>query len=200
MDMKDSFAHGLKNAIGHFVQGLIVIAPFAITVFVFYKVLDIVHSTFHFVGVIVHPLLDPFIILIAIVLFIYIIGRISATLLFTPMYHRMEKDIERVPLIRVVYTSVKDMMSAFVGSKRRFNRPVLVTIDKANNIKQMGFITQEDLSNMKIEKEYVAVYMPFSYGFSGKLLIMPKENVVAVDASATEVMKFIVSGGVTHVD
>jgi len=198
--MKDAFSHGLKNAIGHFVQGLIVIAPLAITLFVFYKVLDFVHSTFHFVGVIVHPLLDPFIILVAIVLGIYIIGRISAILLFTPMYHRIEKDIERVPLIRVVYTSVKDMMSAFVGSKRRFNRPVLVTIDKANNIKQMGFITQEDLSNMNIEASYVAVYMPFSYGFSGKLLIMPKENVVPVDASATEVMKFIVSGGVTHVD
>jgi len=200
MAMKDAFAHGLKNAIGHFVQGLIVIVPFAITVFVFYKVLDTVHSTFHFVGVIVHPLLDPFIILVAIVLAIYIIGRISAILLFTPMYHRIEKDIERVPLIRIVYTSVKDMMSAFVGSKRRFNRPVLVTIDKVNNIKQMGFITQEDLSTMNIEAGYVAVYMPFSYGFSGKLLIMPKENVVAVDASATEVMKFIVSGGVTHVD
>jgi len=91
-------------------------------------------------------------------------------------------------------------MSAFVGSKKKFKRPVLVTLDKANNIKQLGFITQEDLSDMGIDKEYMGVYMPFSYGFSGKLLIVHKDNVTPVDGSSTDVMKFIVSGGVTHVD
>lgn len=87
-----------------------------------------------------------------------------------------------------------------MGSKRKFNRPVLVTLDKVNNIKQMGFITEEDLSTMSIGKEYTAVYLPFSYGFSGKLLIVPKENIAPLDATGAEAMKFIVSGGVTHVD
>jgi len=200
MALKDYYSHTLKNIISHFAQGLLVLAPIAITGFVLYKIFDFVHTTFHFLGVIVHPLLDPFIIVLAIIIIIYIVGRLSSTLLFTPAYHRFEKDMERVPLIRIVYTSVKDVMSAFVGSKRRFNKPVLVTLDKINNIKQMGFITQEDLSMMNLEKEYVAVYMPFSYGFSGKLLILHKDSVEPIDASATDVMKFIVSGGVTHVD
>jgi len=200
MALKDAYAHGVKNAISHFVQGILVLAPIAITVYILYKVFDFFHSTFHFLGVIVHPLLDPFIILFSIVILIYLVGRISSSLLFTPAYHRLEKDIEKVPLIRIVYSSVKDLMSAFVGSKRRFNRPVLVTLDKLNNIKQLGFITQEDLSNLNLEKEYIAVYMPFSYGFSGRLLILHKDSVAPVDASSTDVMKFIVSGGVTHVD
>lgn len=190
----------MKNIISHFVQGLLVLAPLAITVYVLYKVFDFIHTTFHFVGVIVHPLVDPFIVVFGILFLIYIVGRLSSSLIFTPVYHKLEKDIEKVPFIRIVYSSVKDLLSAFVGSKRKFNQPVMVTLDKANNIKQMGFVTQEDLSGMKIEKDYLAVYMPFSYGFSGKLLIIHKDSIVPVDASATEVMKFIVSGGVTHVD
>jgi uncharacterized membrane protein len=200
MELKERSAHALKNFIGHFVQGLIVIAPLAITIFVFYKVWDIIHSTFGFVGRIIHPLLDPFIIIAAVILVIYVIGRISASFLFTPAYNRFEKDLEKVPFIRLVYSSVKDIMSAFVGNKRKFNQPVLVTIDKVNNIKQIGFLTQDDLANMSIAKEYTAVYMPFSYGFSGKLLIVHKDNIVPLDASAAEAMKFVVSGGVTHVD
>ena len=200
MAMKNLFSQTMKNAISHFIQGLLVLAPLAITVYVLYKIFNFVHTTFHFLGVIVHPLIDPFIIVFAILVFIYIIGRLSSSLIFTPVYHKLERDIEKVPLIRIVYSSVKDLLSAFVGSKRKFNRPALVTIDKANNIKQMGFVTQDDLSSLKIDKGYIAVYMPFSYGFSGKVLITHKDNIQPIDASATEVMKFIVSGGVTHVD
>ena len=198
--MKKLYSHAMKNMISHFVQGLLVLTPLAITVYILYKIFDFVHTTFHFMGVIIHPLVDPFVIVFVIMLFIYLIGRLSASLIFTPVYHKFEKDIEKVPLIRIVYSSVKDLMSAFVGSKRKFNKPVMVTMDKVNNIKQMGFVTQEDLTGMNIEKDYVAVYMPFSYGLSGRLLVLHKDNIVPIDASAAEVMKFIVSGGVTHVD
>ncbi len=193
-------SHAVKNFLGHMVQGLLVITPLAITVYVVYKVVTTIASAFGFIHEIVHPLLDPFIILAAIIFIIYIVGRLSASFLFTPMYDRFEKDIEKVPLIRVVYSSVKDIMSAFVGSKRKFNRPVLVTIDKVNDVKQIGFITQEDMSTMSIGTEYTAVYMPFSYGLSGKLIIVRKDNIQPLDATSAEAMKFVVSGGVTHVD
>jgi uncharacterized membrane protein len=192
--------NSVKNFLSHFVQGLIVIAPAAITIFIVVKVFEFVSATFGFMPKIIHPLLDPFIIGIGVIVLIYLIGLISSSILFTPMYTRIEKDIEKVPLIRIVYTSVKDLMSAFVGSKRRFNRPVLITLDKINNIKQLGFITQDNLSDMAIDKDYMAVYLPLSYGFSGKLLIVHRDNVQPLDASATDVMKFVVSGGVTHVD
>jgi uncharacterized membrane protein len=191
---------GAKNFVSHFVQGLIVVAPISITLFLLYKIFYFIYITFHLPLLIVNALLDPLIILLAIILFIYIVGRLSATLLFNPAYIRLEKDIEKVPFIRLVYTSVKDMLSAFVGSKRKFNQPVLVTIDKANDIKQLGFITQSDLSQINLDKEYVAVYVPFSYGLSGKLYIVHKNSVIPVDASPTDVMKFVISGGVTHVD
>jgi uncharacterized membrane protein len=189
----------VKNFISHCVQGLIVIAPTVITVFVFYRLFIFINTTFQFPRI-VNPYLDPLIIPLAIILFIYLIGRLSATLFFTPVLMRLEKDVERVPLIRVVYSAVKDLSSAFIGNKRKFNRPVLVTIDKLNDIKQIGFVTQTDLSNMSIEKDRISVYLPFSYGLNGKLIIVHKDSVQPLDVSSAEAMKFIISGGVTHVD
>lgn len=198
--MKKIFqSRAIKNFISHCVQGLIVVAPVVITVFVFYKIFDFVRSTNPFPRI-VNTYLDPFIILVGILILIYLIGLLSESILFTPVYVRLEKGVEKVPFIRVVYSAVKDLFSAFIGNKKKFNRPVLVTIDKANDIKQMGFVTQTDLSNMDISKEYISVYLPFSYGLNGKLIFVHKDTVQPLNVSATEAMKFIISGGVTHVD
>jgi uncharacterized membrane protein len=87
-----------------------------------------------------------------------------------------------------------------VGEKKRFNKPVLVRLTRSADIEKLGFITSEDLSELGIEKGRIAVYLPHSYNFSGNLYIVPVENVTLLDANASEVMKFIVSGGVTDLD
>jgi uncharacterized membrane protein len=189
----------VKNLISHFVQGLIVLAPVVITVFVFYRLFIFFNNTFQFPKII-NPYLDPLIIPIGIIVFVYLIGRLSASILFTPVYVRLEKGVERVPFIRVVYSAVKDLSSAFIGNKKKFNHPVLVIVDKANDIKQIGFVTQSDLSNFDISAEYISVYLPFSYGLNGKLIIVQKDSVKPLDITPAEAMKFIISGGVTHVD
>ena len=71
---------------------------------------------------------------------------------------------------------MKDLVQAFVGEKRRFNQPVLVRLEKESEINRIGFITQEDLSDLGLEKEKVAVYLPFSYSFAGELIILPRER------------------------
>jgi uncharacterized membrane protein len=43
------------------------------------------------------------------------------------------------------------------------------------------------------------VYLPFSYGFNGQLVIVESSNVQKLDASGTEMMKFVISGGVTDI-
>ena len=106
------------------------VAPLVITVFVFYRLFIFFNNTFQFPRI-VNPYLDPLIIPLGIILLVYIVGRLSASIFFTPVYVRLEKGVERVPFIRVVYSAIKDIFSAFVGNKRKFNRPVLVTIDRA---------------------------------------------------------------------
>src|SRR5205823_2551377 len=109
------------------------------------------------------------------------------------------KLIDRAPLMKVIYSSVKDLISAFVGEKKRFNHPVLVTTERNSLIWRIGFITNDNLTNMGLNKDMVAVYIPFSYSFMGELIIVPIENVKPINASGTNMMKFIVSGGVTEI-
>lgn len=94
---------------------------------------------------------------------------------------------------------MKDMMNAFVGKKKQFQKPVLVKIHKDTDVERLGFITKENLDELGIKEEKVAVYLPFSYAISGEVLIVPKVNVREIDASAADVMKLIISGGVTSV-
>jgi uncharacterized membrane protein len=151
-------------------------------------------------GTIVSPVIDPLIILATAVVLIFLMGLLGSSIILQPLFSLFDSTLEQTPVVKTVYGSIKDFMSAFVGSKKRFNKPVLITINKENNIQQLGFITKEDLSELKISKGTVAVYVPLSYSISGNLLIVPTDHITVVDASSAEVMKFIVSGGVTDID
>ena len=115
------------------------------------------------------------------------------------IFNYFEEKLEHAPFIRHIYSPVKDFTNAFVGNKKKFNRPVLVRTNPVANIEQIGFITQENLKDFEI-LDKVAVYLPFSYSLSGQLIITPIENVKPLNAEAAEAMKFVVSGGVTDVD
>jgi uncharacterized membrane protein len=105
--------------------------------------------------------------------------------------------ISNVPVLKFLYSTIRDFMEAFVGEKKRFTEGVLVTLDKDNGIERPGFITSKDLSRLGLPGK-VAVYMPFSYQFAGDLLIVPAESVRPLPVSGADMMKFIVSGGVTE--
>jgi len=184
----------------YFIQGLVITVPVTITAFVVYKLIDFVGSFFSIFGTIVSPVVDPFIVLGSAIGLIFLMGLLGSSIILRPLFIMFDNAMEHTPLIKTVYSSIKDLLAAFVGSKKRFNKPVLVTINKENNIQQLGFVTQENLAELKIKTGTVAVYMPFSYSFSGNLLIVPLDHITYVDASSTEVMKFIVSGGVTDID
>ncbi|MDQ3047579.1 MAG: DUF502 domain-containing protein [Bacteroidota bacterium] len=190
----------MKQILRYFIQGLIITVPVAITVFVVWKLIAFVGSIFSVFGTIISPVIDPFIVIVFACAIIFTMGLLGSSIILRPMFIMFDNAMEHTPFIKTVYSSIKDLLSAFVGSKKRFNRPVLVTINKENNIQQLGFITQDDLTELNLNKGTVAVYVPLSYSFSGNLLIVPSDHITVVDASSSEVMKFIVSGGVTDID
>ncbi len=134
--------------------------------------------------------------------FVIIIGAISAfgyltsTYAFQTFVEIFEHGINRIPLIKLIYSSLKDLLSAFVGEKKKFNKPVLVLINKENDIHQIGFVTQKDLSDIGLN-DMVAVYFPHSYAFSGNHFLVPKSSIKPIEISGPSAMKFIVSGGVS---
>ena len=190
----------MKNAIRYFVQELLLIEPLAVTLVVIVKIISMIGSIFSSMGIIIHPLIDPFIVLAAAILLIVLAGFMGSLLFFKPLFTLLERALDKAPLIKIIYSSIKDFLSAFVGNKKRFNKPVLIDINKENGIQSMGFITQTSLLEMGIKNNKVAVYIPLSYAFSGNLLIVPAENVTPLDLPASEAMKFIVSGGVSEIE
>jgi len=137
-------------------------------------------------------------ILILIVL-ITLIGVVGSVILTNPVVKWFSGLINRTPVVKIIYSSVKDLLSAFVGSKKKFNHPVLVRLSADNDMQQIGFLTQTDLTDLGVSDEMVSVYVPFAFSMMGNLYVVPKTNITHLEASPTETLKFVVSGGITNV-
>jgi uncharacterized membrane protein len=127
---------------------------------------------------------------------ITLVGFLASNLFTKRLFEGMENLFIRLPLVKLLYSSVKDLIGAFVGEKKTFTKPVLVALTPEGSIKAIGFMTRESLESFGIE-DHVAVYFPQSYNFAGNLLLFPKRQVTPLHAEGAEVMTFLLSGGVT---
>lgn len=173
----------------YFLNGLLLMSPIAITVYVVYFVITTLDGWLD-IGI-------PGLGLLVTLAGITAVGFLGGNLLVGPLLNFLESLLTKAPFIKLIYTSIKDLMEAFVGDKRKFNQPVMVKL--SDGTFKPGFLTQEDLSALGFDG-YVAVYLPHSYNFSGNIFVVEAAAVQKVDVNATEYMKFIVSGGVTHVN
>lgn len=124
------------------------------------------------------------------------IGLLSSNMLGRGVIEAAERALKRVPFVKLVYTSIKDLMHAFVGDRRSFDRPVLFRLSADGQIKLLGFVTREGIPGLNLP-HYVSVYVPQSYNFAGNLMLVPRPLVEPLDVPSSEVMTFIVSGGVS---
>jgi uncharacterized membrane protein len=187
----------MRKLVGYFLQGLLFAAPIGLTGYVIF-------FAFQTIDGILSPIEDHFkfyipgLGILAMIISITILGIVGQTVVAQPFKVILERVISKAPFLKMVYSSIRDFMEAFVGKEKKFNQPVSVIVNQNPEIERFGFITQHDLSELNIQNK-VAVYFPFSYSFTGELLIVPVECVKTLDIPAGELMKFIVSGGVTRV-
>lgn len=186
----------MKKLMNYFLQGLLYTAPFGITVYFIY-------ITFKFVDDLLKTPIQkylnvhiPGVGFLFIVIILILIGILGQTFIAYPFKLLFKRIIDKTPILRVVYSAFNDLFSAFVGKEKKFNKPVLVLVNTISNLEKLGFLTEDDLSRLD-ETEKVAVYFPHSYNFSGELFIVPRNQVRPIDINPAEVMKFIVSAGVS---
>jgi uncharacterized membrane protein len=189
----------MNKLIRYFFQGLLLISPLAITIYAIVVSLEFID------GLLIQYLTRligfkiPGLGFIIIVTFITLIGVLGSSYLIKPILNSIDRLVSQAPLVKIIYTSIKDFMNAFVGKDKKFTEPVLVKVNKDSDLEKLGFITQHDLTALGIEAGKVAVYLPHSYNFSGNLFIVPAANIKLLNANSTEVMKFIVSAGITAI-
>lgn len=129
---------------------------------------------------------------------ITLIGVLGTNFLWTEFMEWLDRALDRLPFVRILYNATKDLLNAFVGEKRRFDAPVLVALSADGAVRTFGFITQRSLEKLGLSDD-VAVYFPQSYNFAGQLVVVPASRVTRLEALSSDVLAFIVSGGVTEV-
>lgn len=180
----------MRRLLGYFARGLVLLAPLAVTVWVCWIVFTNVDG---WLGL---PI--PGAGFVATIVLITIFGFLGSNLLTRSAVAALEAIMTRLPFVRLLYGSTKDLLNAFVGEKRRFDKPVIVSITPDDSVRLMGFVTQESLRHLGLT-EYVAVYCPHSYNFSGQLYVVSASKVQPVDVASADVMAFVVSGGVAGI-
>ena len=178
----------MTRLLNYFFRGLIVLAPAVVTIYVFWLIISAVDK---WMGLRV-PGAGVAVTIVLITFF----GFLASTVLARWFVALMDSMFNRLPLIRLVYSSTKDLLDAFVGEKRRFDRPVVVSIHADGVEKAFGFVTLEAMERFGLD-DHVTVYLPFSYTFTGMIRIFPRANVKPLTTDSAELMAFVVSGGVT---
>ncbi len=199
--MQNSKRSLMKQVLNYFLQGLLIIVPITVTFVVLIKAVVWIDNIIPLSLPVKLPGLHEFELpgvgIVVLFLGITVLGYFGSVLVATPLFSFVGKMMEQTPLLKVIYTAVKDLVEAFVGEKKRFTQPVLVAVANDPKVERIGFVTGYDLAQIGIPDEKVAVYLPFSYGFNGQLIIIESKNIVKLNASGTDMMKFVISGGVT---
>lgn len=178
----------LRRVLRYFFSGTLFIVPLVATAYFIYV-------SFRWLDELLklpYPGLGFAIILLAITA----LGYLTTNFAFKTAADWFDRGMNRIPLVKLIYSAVKDLLNAFVGDKKKFNKPVLVRINKDNSLYQLGFITQPDLTDLGLQ-DMVVVYFPHSYAFSGFHYFVPKENIKPLNIPGPVAMKFIISGGVS---
>ena len=192
-----------KKLLQYFLQGLLILAPVAITAYAIYFVVSSIDSwiplfTYTDKQGLVHVQNYGFGFIIIIGALI-LIGYFSSFFITGRIISFLDRLLEKTPGIKHIYSTTRDFFEAFAGDKKKFTRNVLANVDD-NDVWRMGFITREDMSDFGLQ-DFVAVYVPMAYSVAGNVYIIPKSRIMPItNISSTQTMKFAVSGGVTVVE
>ena len=184
----------LRTLAKYFVRGLIVVAPIAVCALAVSWVFKEIDTWIN-----VEPLLNrkvPGAGVVLTAIAILVVGFLASNFVTRWMFLALEDLLERTPLVKLVYTSLKDIVGAFVGEKKKFDRPVLVALTPGGDVSTIGFVTRGALTELGLA-DHVAVYVPQAYNIGGNVVVVPKVRVKPLAADPSRVMTFIVSGGVT---
>lgn len=192
----------IRTLFNYLIRGSLVILPIAAALFFIYWAVSELDSALNlsdaiWVDQVGKPIYIPGLGILSVVVILIVVGIIVTNFVTDPIKNWVTSWFKKLPIFNVLYTSFKDLTEAFVGDDKKFNEPVVVEFNETG-LKKIGFLTQKDLSKIGYPGE-VAVYFPLSYSFAGQLCIVKTDRVKPLKMSASEAMKFIVSGGVSQI-
>lgn len=193
-----------RALLNYFVKGLLIVVPLGAAFFLIFWAIASVDTALNLSSIFLvdsktgKPIYIPGLGILSVVIIILLAGVIVTNVITQPIKNWFNRWISRIPLFKFLYSSIKDFTEAFVGDEKKFNEPVLVTVNEFG-LKKIGFLTQKDLSSIGLPGE-VAVYFPYSYSFAGQVVVVSADKVKPIEKSAGDMMKFVISGGVSGLE
>jgi len=194
----------VRALLNYFVKGLIVVVPVGAALFLIFWAIRSIDNALNLSDIFWpgsktgKPVYIPGLGILNVIIVIFIAGVLVTNVVTDPIKRWANRWINRLPLFKFLYSSIKDLTEAFVGEEKKFNEPVIVEINEFG-LKKIGFLVQKDLSALNLPGE-VAVYFPYSYSFAGQVVIISADKVKPIHKSAADMMKFVISGGVSGLD
>ena len=181
----------MKTIVKYFLRGLLICVPVLVTVFILLWAFTGLDKVFRDLLRIPIPGLG----ILATISVIFLIGLLASNFLGRKLFRIVENIFTKLPLVKLLYGSIKDIVEAFAGEEKKFDKPVIASLGQSG-AKVMGFVTSQTMENIGLT-DYVAVYLPQSYNFAGNVLLFKKDSVQPLDIDSSQAMSFIVSGGVS---
>ncbi|WP_160721165.1 DUF502 domain-containing protein [Bacillus sp. USDA818B3_A] len=188
----------MKSVLKNFINGVLTIVPIILVIYVIYK-------TFLFLDGILGNSLRPYlkddyipgIGLLTTIILITVLGWLSTKFITGKIIKLVDGLLEKIPVVKTIYSVIKDTVQSFLGDKKSFSKVALVVIP-GTNMRCIGFITSEELEDFYSPlSDHVAVYIPQTFQVAGFTFLIPKDQVEIIDVSPEDAMKFVLSGGMT---
>jgi len=189
--------------LNYFVKGIIVVLPVGLAVYLIYWAVSSIDNALNLSDVFIEngqgkPLHIPGLGILNVLVVIMLAGVLVTNVITDPIRTWFNRWINRLPFFNFLYSSIKDLTEAFVGDEKKFNEAVIVEVNEFG-LKKIGFLVQKDLAKLGLPGE-VAVYFPYSYSFAGQVVIIASDKVKPIDRNSADMMKFVISGGVSGLD
>ncbi|MEK2688179.1 DUF502 domain-containing protein [Bdellovibrio sp. GT3] len=185
-----------------FLQGLVTFLPIALTIYIIYAGVSIVDSILGDTLRQFMPVYIPGLGFLLTIVLIFILGFLLNNLLAAGLFHKLEQRLTQVPLIKAVYSPLRDLMNMFskgAGPGGGMQTVVLVDIND-NGIRAMGLVTREHFTDIPAihaqANEKVSVYIPMSYGLGGFTLLVPRNRITPIDIPIEKAMSLAITGWV----
>jgi len=185
-----------------FLKGMVAILPLGLTLYLLYWIGITAERT---LGALLQRLLPdvlyvPGMGVVAGFVAVLIVGLLMNTLLASELLGVGERVVTHIPLVKTVYSALKDVVSLFGGEKdRSMGKVVLVRWGSEQSL-IVGFLTRNKVDELgsSVADDLVAVYLPFSYQIGGFTVLVPRETVTHTDMTAEEALRFTVTAGMSR--
>ncbi len=191
----------MKVLVKAFLKGLFTLAPILLTVYVVYWTATTAEGLLGKGIRLVVPegSYVPGMGIAAAIVIILLFGLLLQAWIFGFLFGMAEKLLEKLPLVKSLYSAIKDMLSLFGGSDKKIGQVVSLEFGEPK-MRVLGFVTRENLAGLPEglnDSGHVAVYIPMSYQIGGFTALVPKSAIKPVDMTTEEALRFAVTAGVT---